>query len=161
MNKNVVEISVDNAKKAYSKADKEGKDMLLNLIGSNILGLSIIDRVQCFEDALAIDGEQDPNVKILLSYNGINKDLLAAQAQMKLTIGIRVLHEGRELDYNNSSQRKYEPVFNIAGSGFSCAHYDRWYTFSCAGSRLAYESTELLYHGVKIFLPEYKALFKK
>lgn len=124
------------------------------------LPVDIKERVKSFEDALNIVGASD-NMKILLDYDGIEHDLLAAQAFAKMTIIAKALNEGWETDWSDSNQYKYYPCFDMrksASGGFSYYCCDSWFTYSTVGSRLCFKSRELAEYAGKTFLDIYETL---
>lgn len=139
-----VEITAENAKQAFDKATKEGKELLTALLGEDLFKpKDIKERIKTFYDALENVGASD-NVKILLEYNGIDKDTLSSQAHAKLTIIAKALNEGWTPDYSNSSQYKYYPWFKFTpGVGFSYDGYDDAHSVSGVGSRLCFKSSDL------------------
>ena len=68
------------------------------------------------------------------------------------------LNEGWEPDWDNSSERKYFPWFNMSssGSGFSFCVCDDWGTHSSVGSRLCFKSSELAKYAGTQFTDIYK-----
>lgn len=149
--KKVVEIPVANAVKAFNNADKNGKQLLTDLIGAEILNAKITDRVKTFEDALELVGCSE-NVKLLLAFNGQEKDMLSHQAHAKLTIISKALNELWEANWTDSNEYKYVPYFTFRpGVGWAYFGYVYWITDSNVGSRLAYRTRELAEYGAKQF----------
>lgn len=156
-----VKISKANALKAYKKADKQGKQMLSELLEGEVnFSGKVTDQVKTFEDALEIVGVKDEdNISKMFIYNGINKDMIALQAHAKLIIIARALNNGWVPDWNNSSQYKYYPYFNMqSGFGFSNTGYVWASTHSTGGSRLCFETEELAEYAGKQFTSIYKDL---
>jgi hypothetical protein len=152
-----ITIQPNNALKAYQNADKSGKLLLENLLGKEFISSGeITDRIKTFEDVLS-SVEVSENLNILLSYNGIDPDMLGAQAMTKLTLIARALNEGWEPDWTDSNQYKYVPYFNNykSGFGFSGSNYDAWYSGTCCGSRLCFKSAKLAEYAGKQFLDIY------
>lgn len=147
-----VEINQANALNAHNKANKEGKALLEALLGEDLFKpKNIMDRVKTFEDALEIVGASD-NLKILLSYNGIDKDMISHQAHAKLTIIAKALNEGWTPDYTDSSEYKYYPWFKFtSGVGFSYGDFGYVFTASRVGSRLSFKTKELAVYAAKQF----------
>ena len=147
-------ITKEAAAQAFKNADKKGQKLLTDLFGEKNLSLEITDRVKTLEDALEIAGEDaQGNIKLLLDYNGSNKDMIAASAFAKLTLIARVLNEGWVPDWSNSNQYKYYPYFKTkeAGFGFSGADCDSWCTGTTVGSRLCFKTSELAMYAGKQF----------
>lgn len=149
-----ININEANALEAWKKADKKEKQLLETLLGTELFNQKITDRVKTFEDALEIVGATD-NQKILLDYNGIDKDMLAARAFLKLTIIAKALNEGWTPDWKNSSECKYYPWFNMSGSGLSYDDYAYSITYTSIGSRLCFKTRELAEYAGKQFTAIY------
>lgn len=152
-----LKISNQKALQLYPSASNEFKAMLEESFGKEFFNQKIIDRVKTFADALNILGEQSENVKILLAYNGIDKDMIAAQAFMKLTLIARALNEGWVPDWKDDRQYKYYPWFesNKSGSGLSYHDYAYWHTASTVGSRLCFKTDELAKYAGEQFIDIY------
>ncbi len=152
-----IPITKANALKAYNGADDKTKAVLEKLLGKENLSQKITDRVKTFEDACAI---VDPSTDILavLRYASTDKDVLAAQALLKLTIIARALNEGWVADWGNHDQSKYIPYFIQTASGFSCDVYVTWFTLTSAPGRLCYKSSELARYAGDQFADIYKYL---
>ncbi|OFY87870.1 MAG: hypothetical protein A3F72_03080 [Bacteroidetes bacterium RIFCSPLOWO2_12_FULL_35_15] len=151
-----INIKKSNALKAYRSADKSGKSLLENLIGKEILSQNIMDRIKTFEDACDEVGTTESQ-SILLNYSGVDEELLAAQAFLKISIINRSLNEGWKPDWNNSSEYKYYPWFeaNKSGFGFSYSDYGIWFTHSTCGSRLCFKNKELAIYAGTQFIDLY------
>ena len=147
-------ITKEAAVQAFKNADKKGQKLLTDLFGKKNLSLKITDRVKTLEDALEIAGEEaSVEIRIIISYNGKDKDLIAASLFAKLTLIVRVLNEGWVPDWRNSNQYKYYPYFKAkeAGFGFSDASYAYWDTLTFVGSRLCFKTSELAMYAGKQF----------
>jgi len=156
---NTVTITKDNALKAYNLADDNGKKMLTALLGETPKPEKITDRIKTFEDALR-ELSVSENMHILLSYIGINGDLLAAQAFLKLTLIARALNEGWEPNWQDDDEVKYYPWFDMsAASGFAFHVCDGWHSTSFVGSRLCFKTSELAEYAGKQFIDLYKEMF--
>lgn len=120
--------------------------------------IPITQRVKTFEDALAIYRNVQPNEQIVLNYNGINKKIISCQAYLKLTIIAEVLNEGWTPDWNNYSEYKYYPYFDMQtgknGFAFGDSIYD--FTYAHVGSRLCFQSKELADYAAVTFLKIYE-----
>lgn len=146
-----VSITEANALKAYEEASDKVKKLLEDLIGKEFFQRNIMDRVKTFEDACAIE-EPSANMKILLDYNGVDQDMLAAQAFAKLSHIRKVLNEGWVPDWTNSSEYKYYPWFkHEAGFGLSYGGCDLSNSYSSVGSRLCFKNRELAEYAGKQF----------
>lgn len=146
-----VSITEVNALKAYEEASDKFKKLLEDLIGKEFFQRNIMDRVKTFEDACSIE-EPSANMKILLDYNGVDQEMLAAQAFAKLSHIRKVLNEGWVPDWTNSSEYKYYPWFkHEAGFGLSYGVYAYTNSSTNVGSRLCFKSSELAIYAGKQF----------
>jgi hypothetical protein len=75
-----------------------------------------------------------------------------------LTVVVAAINEGWEPNWNDHSQRKYFPYFEVeaneenpAGVGFSHTFYVFWYTDTTVGSRLCFKSSELAVYAAEQF----------
>ena len=152
-----LEITKDNAHKAYKATDANGKKLLEELLGKeNLVPQKVTDRIKTFEDVLEALGELPSNLKILLDYNGTDGDLISSQAHLKLTLIARALNEGWTPDWSDSSQRKYVPWFKEkSGFGLSCGDFDTWFTNTGVGSRLCFKTSELAVYAATQFADIY------
>ena len=158
-----IKISKDNALAALRKADQILRPVLVELFGIN-LPMKPTD-IKTVEDAFILFPPND-NQKILLDYNGQDKDMIAAQALLKLTIvsrAINFLNNDNKIwepDWSNSSEYKYYPWMEYkAGSGFSYCDYVCDYTVTFVGSRLCFKSLELARYAGKQFADNYARFF--
>ena len=121
---------------------------------------NVMERITCFEDALAETGAVSPNMQILLDYNGIEEDLLAAQALVKLTIIAMVLNEGWKPNWSNQNEYKYYPWFKYDGSAFVFGGVvcDSYGASTAGASRLCFKSKELAEYAGRTFINKYKNL---
>lgn len=137
-------ISKSNALKAFRNAGSEGKLLLENLFGKEVLNEKITDRIKSYPDACA---ELGLNPLTEDDFENITpEDIDATYAYHQLTIIARALNQGWKPDYSNTSQYKYYPYFYwqqeaVGGSGFS--FHDCDYGASSVGSRLNFKSREL------------------
>jgi hypothetical protein len=150
-----LEVTTKNALNAHRNADEKGKKMLADLFGQDVFNMKITDRVKTFMDALDIVGASD-NQKILLDYNGIDPEMIAAQAFLKVTIIAKALNEGWKPNWDNDSEYKYYPWFKLSGSGLSCNVYVDDSSASAVGSRLCFRTRELAEYAGKQFTDLYK-----
>ena len=123
---------------------------------------NVMERITCFEDALAETGAVSPNMQILLDYNGIEEDLLAAQALVKLTIIAMVLNEGWKPNWSNQNEYKYYPWFRYEGRSFVFHFVTGFYpTIAGGGSRLCFKTSTLAEYMGKQFIDIYNILLLK
>jgi len=151
-----LQLEDSKARELYKTASLEFKELLEANWGKDFFSQKITDRIKTFEDAYNEVGHHD-NVDILLKYNGIDKDMLGAQAMAKLSIIARVLNEGWEPDWADSSQYKYYPYFSNykSGVGFSRSDCGGWAAATYCGSRLCFKSSELATYAGKQFIDIY------
>ena len=128
----------------------------LKISGKAPVTENIKDRIKTFEDAcneLGIDSsEVSASGKIEEAFDSI-------AAYTKLIIIIRALNEGWKPDWDNHSEYKYYPWFNMSGSGLSFFGSVNRRSFSCVGSRLCFKSRELAEYAGKQFIDIYSKFF--
>lgn len=153
--KNLV-ITEETARKAISMADAQLKPVLQELLGlSEPDNRPITERVKTFEDACAIIAPSS-DLEPLLSYNGTDKEMIAARDWAKMSHIRKVLNEGWEPDWSNSNQYKYYPWFKMnSGSGLSSDDFDFDNSLSIVGSRLCFKSRELAEYAGQQFIDIY------
>ncbi len=136
----------------YPGTTKEMQAILEKSFPKGFFSRKITDRIKSVEDACAICPPSE-NVKTLLAYNGIDKDMIGAQAMAKLSIIARALNEGWTPDWKDGNQYKYYPYFkqNGAGFGFSFTFCADWHSVARCGSRLCFKSSELAMYAGKQF----------
>jgi hypothetical protein len=120
--------------------------------------------IKSFEDAcekLSLDPAALPDFSMMPE-----KHRKALLAHAKLIIICEALNEGWTPDWNDQSQYKYHPFFEVdandenpAGFGFSFTTYDGWLTYADVGSRLCFKSSELAKYAGKQFADLYKDYF--
>lgn len=117
----------------------------------------ITDRVKTFEDACAIEAPS-PELTPLLSYQGTDKDMIAARDWAKMNHIRKVLNEEWEPNWSNSSELKFYPWFDMSsGSGLSYYDFDNDYSSSLVGSRLCFKSSALARYAGTQFIDLYKS----
>ena len=119
---------------------------------------NVMERITCFEDALAETGAVSPNMQILLDYNGIEEDLLAAQALVKLTIIAMVLNEGWKPNWSNQNESKFYPWFRYEDRSFVFDIVTDFYYYANTGggSRLCFKTSALAEYAGRTFIDLYK-----
>lgn len=149
-----IEITVDNAVKAYELGTEKQKEFLKNLLGEDVFVKDIRDRIKNMDDVYRLNGttEEEFNKKWdgFASHEiGNAKEILIAAAY----------NEGKLPDFSNPNQKKCTLVFSMgspSGGGFSYLDYGHWGTASRIGSRLVFLSYDNDMDAAKKFLPEYK-----
>jgi hypothetical protein len=141
------------AKKIYPDSPDWFRKVLEENFGKDLFTKRSFEDINTFEDAceeLGIDPETVTH----------KNDTPDEAAFKKLKVVIRAINQGWVPDWDNKSQYKYWPWFNLSsGSGFSAStsHY------SCAdtrvGSRLCFESEAKSNYAAKQFNELYKQFF--
>jgi len=122
----------------------------------------IMDRIKTWDDVcdeLGLDADT-----ILPYMVPKSEDEKAINAFTQLNYIRQVLNEGWVPNWDDSSEYKYTPWFDMrgtsGGSGFSFSDFDCYdFTYSYVGSRLCYKSEELAKYAGTQFVEVYKALF--
>ena len=123
---------------------------------------TVIERVKTFKDVCE---ELGITVEEALPFNEeltMTPDRVAINAFAKVSLIAKALNEGWFPNWDDSSEYKYYPWFNMtnsSGSGFSRSAFNRSFTHSTVGSRLCFKSSELCEYAVKQFEDVYKQLF--
>lgn len=123
---------------------------------------TVIERVKTFEDVCE---ELGITVEEALPFNEeltMTPDRVAINAFAKVSLIAKALNEGWAPNWDDSSEYKYYPWFemrNGSGSGFSFSYFNRSSSTTFVGSRLCYKSRELCEYAAKQFELVYKQLF--
>ena len=153
-----LQISEQQARKMYSTASKELKEILEASCGKEVLSGNIMDRVKTFEDACKELGRQPYNVDSLMKL-GLTKNDIAYQ---KMVVIVEALNEGWKPDVCNSGVERWYPWFKPNGSPSSFAFcgstYDCGTALAGCGSRLALKSEQLASYCGKQFLELWKEI---
>lgn len=153
-----LQISEQQARKMYSTASKELKEILEASCGKEVLSGSIMDRVKTFEDACKELGRQPYNVDSLMKL-GLTKNDIAYQ---KMVVIVEALNEGWKPDVCNSNVERWYPWFKPLGSPSSFAFDVSSYAYVLAhagsGSRIALKSEQLANYCGKQFLELWKEI---
>lgn len=137
----VIEITKGNALKAYKWASKEGKELLENLIGKDLLVDIPNNKLPKWEMVCERAGI-DP-VSSLPYPDPKNGEERFLNACKKISVISRVFREGKKHDWTNSSKGKYYPWWSMSsGSGLSYNGYVNACTLTAVGSRLCFFSRE-------------------
>ena len=147
-----LKIDKNKAVRLFREVPKWFQELLVDTFGKETFTGKIIDRIKSFED-ICDEAGVDPDLFIRMS--GTSDDI----AYQKIKLITEVLNEGVKLDWNNSNQQKWYPLFNLA-SGFefsnSYSYCHNMYTF--VGSRLCYTSREKSDFAANLFKDIYKDL---
>ncbi len=153
-----INIEKTKAKKLYHECPKWFQEILDENFGIDFLKKKSYTDIKTFEDACN-SVEVSENVKKLLSYNGIDKDMLASQAHAKLIIIAKAINMGWTPDWSDTNQKKWSPWFRLSsGFGFAGSNYNYTHTTTHVGSRLCFESEEKSTYAGKQFIEIYKDL---
>jgi len=122
---------------------------------------SIIERIKSIDDAINELGEDDEDVKALrvIENLSIPKHIIS---QLQSIIIAKALNEVWVPDWNDSSQYKYFPYFDMESSsagGFVCNDYGSRGTYAAVGSRLCFKSRELAEYAGKQFKDIYEEYY--
>ena len=151
-----LQITKDNAIKAWNNGCGDVKKVLENLFGSeSFKPKSIMDQVKTFEDACRILN-LDP---VTVLGVGLSPDELAYR---KLKVIARALNQDWTPDWTNANQYKYYPWFDLSsGSGLRYFGCDVRRSGSSVGSRLCFKSRELAEYAGTQFIDIYTDFFIK
>lgn len=160
-----IQITEENALAAYKSANDSEKKLLTTLFGKEFIKPVVsIKSIKTIEDAIAAYGGLDYDEKILFDYSGTNKNLIAARANMLLSIVAKVLNGDWQPDWTNHNQNKYYPFFEKkqTGSAFSFGGYGSGYSYAgtYVGSRLCFKDRETAEYVGKQFIKEYNELME-
>lgn len=147
-----LDVSKENAVKAYAEADQKTKSLLVNLFGKKPFVSDTRELILTFEDACEFEGIDHAQ------FASENAELPADEyAYKQLKIIVKALNGGEVLDYKDASVWKYYPYFNSAGSGsgFSCGDFFYVRVRSGVGSRLLLKTSDLAVFAGKQFTSIY------
>lgn len=120
----------------------------------------IIECVKTFQEACKLLKRDS---KILPSVVGLpRKCQKSIIAHYKLLVIAEALNQGWKPDWKDTSQYKYEPIFEMdkPGFGFSYSLFSDWDSTSSVGSLLTYKSSELAKYAGTHFLKLYREYFE-
>lgn len=158
MSTQTLQIDKSNARKLFPNASPEFKQMLIDTFGAEFFSTKITDRIKTFKDACEALG-LDPDTCVP---EATGPDGGALQAYAMMFIIARALNEGWQPNWDNNSQYKYYPWFDMrsgSGVGFSYSGCVLSRTCTGVGSRLCFKSSELAMYAGKQFADIYKAMF--
>ena len=151
-------IEKTEAKKLFPECPEWFQKILKENFGDDFFKKKSFTDIKTFEDACE-NLEISDNVKILLDYNGNDKDMISSQAHAKLIIITKEINQGWIPNWNDSNQKKWSPWFRLSsGFGFVDSHYGYSFTGTSVGSRLCFESEEKSTYAGKQFIEIYKDL---
>lgn len=153
-----LQISEQQARKMYSTASKELKEILEASCSKEVLSGSIMDRIKTYEDACKELG-REPYDEKQLEKLGLTKNDIAYQ---KIVVIVEALNEGWKPDVCDSNVERWYPWFKPLGSPSSFAFFDSYCAYESAdagsGSRLALKSEQLADYCGKKFLELWKEM---
>lgn len=132
-----LQITLSKAQKAYKNANKEGKALLTDLLGTEFVNTNIMDQLNTFDDILAYHGmtqNQFDNI-----HGALSPDTYAYE-QVKLIV--LAYNEGETVKLQDTG---YYPYFIKKASGRGLALIGVGYVISNAGvgPRLWYKRSDL------------------
>lgn len=142
-----------NPPEGYTFSSVDPKTGTINLVEKK--SLPIKERIKTFEDILSDQGLEAQDFD--LGCRGLSADEIAYR---KLKLIAKTLNEGWVPDWNNSSEYKYYPYFNMTKqgeNGFACDDYDDWRADSAVGGRLCFKTRDLAIYAGNQFSKEYGA----
>lgn len=137
-------------KRLHKESTEWGQKVLEESAGEEFFKKRNFDDIKTFEDAceeLGIDPETVTQ----------ENDTPDEVAYKKLKIVVAAINQGWVPDWDNKSQYKYWPWFNLSsGSGFSSSDSVCYCTLTGVGSRLCFESEAKSNYAAKQFSELYK-----
>lgn len=142
-----LQISKENALKAYEVASDKTKQVLSNLFGEKVFVKNIMERIKTVQDALDYNGETLEQFNKRTQFDDDQE-----KATKELGVIAKALREGKPL-----GERSYYPWFNSArsASGFSFRAYGHAGDGSVVGSRLRVDTSEKSTYMGKQFIAIY------
>ena len=135
-----IKISPSNARKLYT-TNPEFRPSLEDTFGKAFFSMSIIDRIDSYEDACAELGEEPMDEQNLISI-GFTDDEINYRKLKTIT---KAYNEGWVADYNNPDQKKWVPWFNFSPSGvrFDGSLCDNSGAYAGRAARLCFKNEAL------------------
>lgn len=157
MSTETLQITKENALKAYKEGCPDVKTVLSNLFGKeHFVPLKITDRIKTLDDVFAAcKTERDVFYRKCESAS-LTKDEIAYRL---LKMIAAILNEGWIPDWDNSNERKWRPWFYLNTPGFRLDGVAYGGSGAGAGARLHFKTEELCKHSVDCFLEVYKDYF--
>lgn len=133
----VVQIKTADVLKAYRDGDASNKKLLENMLPA-MFG-NVMEQITCFEDICRIAGENPADYEMPANPT---KRQIKAIALARIELAAEVVHNGKDVDWDDFSTTKYEPVFRftekgVSGFGFSFTYTYYDYTSAYVSSRFA------------------------
>lgn len=156
---------IDNAVKRYDNATDNQKTILKTVFGEeHFVPKEITERIKTVEDAFNALTEDElkeltgcPNYEQFAELEGELPEY--AYNYMIACVVAKALNEGWTPDWDNSSEYKYYPWFNMSPSvGFSFGGFAIVDAYSTVGSLLCFKSRKLSDYAGKQFLDVYEKI---
>lgn len=133
-----LQIDEQKARSRYKTASPEIKEILEDTFGKEFFNVSVEDRVNSLEDALAETGRP-----LVPDFDCVPEDLRNFfKATYKCVVIAEALNESKRFDLYNESEYRHYPYFRNNGSasafGVDDALYVDTYSGAGSGSRLAF-----------------------
>jgi hypothetical protein len=141
-----VNIKKADAEKAYQAADQSGKKMLEALFPDVFkpkmaMPINIRERINGLDDIFDLTKPTQAEIDFV-NYNGTSL-LIKAAAKFALTaLVVKAYNEGKLPDWDNSSEPKWNILFDMTGGRVGAADCVRWLSHSYVGSLLTFLSEE-------------------
>lgn len=148
-------LTEETAIQLYNEGNDSTKQSLIKQFGEEIFTRSsdwieLWDKF-CKENKLSVTLPHD---------NPVTSDQEWDNACVMLRYIISIRRKGWVPDWNDRTQYKYYPWFNMSGSGFSYRDYEDDRSCSILGSRLCFPTSKLAEATAKEFLPIYEKFIK-
>lgn len=146
-----LKITREKALQIYDNADESKKSLLEELFGKSSFELSVMEKIKTIDDILQFQGitiEQFEKTSL-----GLSED---EKSYRLIKMLVEILNQGWIPNWDDVSEYKYFPCFEMSSSGFRFGDYDYWYSGSCVGSRLCFKSRELAEYAGTQFIELYK-----
>jgi len=149
-----LQIEDSKARRLYTNATQELKEILEDSFGKEFFSGKITDRIKTYEDACTELGVTPLN-ELQLKGIGFTSDEINYR---KLKTVIKALNEGWIPDWNNGNQAKWYPYFRLSSGAFvfGGTRYDYSDASAGYGSRLCLSSDELATYAGKQFVEIFK-----
>lgn len=137
----------------YENSDALGKKNLESIFGSDLFAPYTTELLEFVKTACKNQGlDFETDIPYKTPVNGHQK---ALNAMAMMLIGAKEIRGDWEPDWDNSSQAKYFPYYNMtsSGLGFSDTGYVCWVTFTSVGSRLCFPTKQQSDKFGKMFFP--------
>lgn len=156
---NILQISKENAVKAYNKGSKVEKELIINLFGKDQLFPNDPERIKSYEDACKDQGFSPlklSDFKFLPEHD--QKYLYATHKVTTIIRSLNRLEDGTywKPDFGNDSERKYYIWYKWVSSDVEFSVYDSGCSssLSIVGSRLHFRTKDILNYFSHQFLRE-------